>query len=113
MIGKHGNHAKGKANARWAGGRWIHQDGYIAIKVPKDHHLRMKNGYAYKHQIEAEKMLGRRLEENETVHHINGDVKDNSRKNLMVLDRSGHALLHSIAAKRNNLGQFVPGLKRI
>lgn len=113
MRGRHGNHAKGKANARWSGGTWTHQDGYIAVKVNHEHHLRMKNGYAYKHQIEAEIMLGRKLEDGETVHHINGDVQDNRHTNLLVIDRSGHALIHATAAKRNMLGQFVPGLKRI
>ena len=113
MSGKHGNHAKGASNGRWAGGRWIHQDGYIAVKVPAGHHLRMANGYAYKHQIEAEKMLGRRLTDGETVHHINGNVQDNRHENILVLDRSSHALIHATAAKRNRLGQFVPGLKRI
>ena len=75
--------------------------------------MRMANGYAYKHQIEAEKMLGRKLTDGETVHHINGDVQDNKHCNLLVIDRSGHALIHAKAAKRNNLGQFLPCLKRI
>lgn len=113
MRGKHGNHAKGESNPRWSGGTWTHQDGYIAIKVSESHHLRMKNGYAYKHQIEAEAMLGRKLEDAETVHHINGNVQDNRHANLLVIDRSGHALIHATAAKRNDLGQFLPGLKRI
>ena len=113
MSGKHGNHAKGESNARWAGGRWIHQDGYIAISVPEGHRLRMKNGYAYKHQIEAEKMLDRKLSEGETVHHINGNVQDNTHGNLLVIDRSGHALIHAMAAKRNKLGKFLPCLKRV
>lgn len=113
MRGRHGNHAKGKQNGRWSGGRWIHTCGYIAIKVPEQHHLRMANGYAYKHQIEAEKMIHRKLADGETVHHINGNVKDNRHSNLMVLTRSAHASIHAIAAKRNRLGQFVPGRKRI
>ena len=73
----------------------------------------MANGYAYKHQIEAEKMLGRQLAEGETVHHINGNVQDNTHGNLLVIDRSGHALIHATAARRNKLGQFLPCLKRI
>ena len=50
MRGKHGHNLKGKDHPAWNGGRWIHQDGYIAIKVPLGHHLRMANGYAYEHQ---------------------------------------------------------------
>lgn len=90
MTGKHGHHARGSANGRWNGGRWIHRDGYIAVSVPMGHHLRMKNGYAYWHQIVAEKVIGRPLAKNETVHHINGKVEDNRPSNLMVVDRSDH-----------------------
>lgn len=69
-------------------------------------------GYAYLHQLIAEEIIGRRLADNETVHHIDGNVQNNAKANLIVMNRSDHAVIHAMAAKRNLLGQFVPGLKR-
>lgn len=38
--------------------------------------------------------MGRKLESNEVVHHINGNTKDNRIENLEVMTRSEHAKLH-------------------
>lgn len=101
MRGRHGNHARGSANGKWNG------EGYIAIAVPVGHHLRMANGYAYVHQIEAEKKLGRRLNENEVVHHKDGNRTNNSHDNLEVLLQKEHASIHSYhPGARDELGRF-------
>jgi hypothetical protein len=47
------------------------------------------------HRRVAEKILGRKLNTNEVVHHLDGDPKNNSLDNLIVLSRSKHASLHS------------------
>ena len=41
-----------------------------------------------------EQQLGKKLGLNETVHHIDGDVSNNSLDNLMVIDRSIHSRQH-------------------
>ncbi len=46
------------------------------------------------HILLAESILGRSLKENEVVHHINGDKRDNRPENLQVLDRGEHTALH-------------------
>ena len=47
------------------------------------------------HTLIMEQILGRPLEENEIVHHINGNKRDNRPENLQVMTRSEHAVLHN------------------
>lgn len=50
--------------------------------------------HRYEHQVIAERMIGRKLFRNETVHHINCDKNDNRPENLIVCDRGKHRRLH-------------------
>ena len=48
------------------------------------------------HRVEAEKKLGRLLREGEVVHHIDGDIHNNSQGNLYVFgNQSEHAKWHA------------------
>lgn len=107
MRGKHGNHARGPMNARWNGGKWRHPDGYIGVAVPEGHHLRQAHGYAFEHQLVAEEMLGRRLHDDEVVHHRNGKRDDNRPGNLEVKTITEHAREHtSMPGTRDAFGRF-------
>ena len=48
------------------------------------------------HVVIIENKIGRRLQKNECVHHINGIRHDNRIENLQLMTRSEHARLHAI-----------------
>lgn len=52
------------------------------------------NGFVYEHIYLVEKEMGRVLNNNEVVHHLDGNRKNNNISNLIVLSRSSHARLH-------------------
>lgn len=50
--------------------------------------------YYYEHRYVMEKYIGRSLDTNEHVHHINHDRTDNRIENLQILTNSEHGKLH-------------------
>lgn len=62
--------------------------GYIKIHIGKTRYQRQ-------HRYVMEQHLGRKLEPNEVVHHINGDKKDNRIENLQVMTKEVHDKLHN------------------
>ena len=74
-------------------GSYIDSNGYVLIKDKL--HLRTDgNGYVREHILVVEKRLGRFLEKNKDVHHLNHIRNDNRIENLIVLSRSEHVHLH-------------------
>lgn len=80
-------------NPRWNNGKAKHTLGYIWIASP-DHPFKDKRGYVLEHRLVMERSLGRILQPNEIVHHINGIVFDNRIENLMLFSRQGHSRYH-------------------
>lgn len=63
--------------------------GYVYVLVPRDDPMRIMagraaSGYVLEHRLVMARSLGRVLRQDETVHHINGDRKDNRLENLQV-----------------------------
>ena len=57
-------------------------NGYIKVHN-KIHPHRQSDNYVLKHRLVIEKVIGRYLKPKEVTHHINGNKKDNRKKNLM------------------------------
>lgn len=85
------NNWKGKAAHGWKGGTYLTGNGYISAWVSENDPLqsmRMNNGYVLEHRLVVARHYNRPLSQNETVHHINGDKRDNRIENLQL--RSGN-----------------------
>lgn len=75
----------------------IYLDGkYFEVYYPK-HPRAKQNGCVRLHILVAENMLGRYLQSQETVHHKDGDTKNNKESNLMVFaTNSDHITYHKM-----------------
>jgi hypothetical protein len=91
-------------NARfWKGGiRNCH--GYVNIYKP-NHPFANIRGEVAEHRLVMEAKIGRYLEKNETIHHINHIKTDNQISNLLLLTKSEHGTLHG----KMNKGIKKPG----
>jgi len=79
---------------REKGGKHIDSHGYYLV-VQYDHPNRNSQNCVFEHRLVMEKFLGRYLEPEEVVHHINGDITDNRIENLMLFsDRGEHSKFH-------------------
>ena len=75
---------RGKDHHFWKGGR-LHHQGYVLL-MKKDHHRANAYGYVKEHVLVAEKTLGRPLDRNEVIHHINEIRNDNRVQNLYLFE---------------------------
>jgi hypothetical protein len=88
----HGMYRKGEKSQKWKGGFYLHH-GYVMVHSP-EHPKADQDGYVLEHRLVMEHKLGRLLEKNEHVHHINYDRTDNRLENLVVLSPSEHKTRH-------------------
>lgn len=91
---------KNEGNPKWRGGRQIQASGYIYIHAP-DHPYATKHGTVMEHRLVMEAKLGRYLDPEEVVHHINHVRDDNRIKNLELSPSQGeHRRLHGYYEER-------------
>ena len=69
-------------------------DGYMAIYFP-DHPKSTKEGYIMEHILVMESLIGRHLNDDEVVHHVNGKKDDNRKENLQLMNYREHARYHT------------------
>lgn len=72
--------------------------GYMYAYCP-NHPLANKSGKVYEHIYVMCKHIGRKLNDDECVHHIDRDKTNNSIKNLQLLTLIEHSRLHAIEDK--------------
>lgn len=68
-------------------------------------YLRFKDSNRYVHIWVMRKKLNRHLKKGEIVHHINGNKKDNSDTNLIILNKEQHYKLHTKPLMDARLGE--------
>lgn len=82
-----GRRASGDRHGSWKGGLAL-CEGYVLQSAsradPVVGRMVRRNGYVPQHRLVMARHLGRHLESHESVHHINGDRKDNRVENLQL-----------------------------
>jgi len=79
------------------GGRTTHSEGYALI-LKWGHPRANTKGYVYEHVLVVEAKIGRYLNTQEVVHHIDEDKTNNATENLLLCkDHSEHMRVHAEA----------------
>ena len=72
-----------------------HTEGYLLLRIP-DHPYSSIDGYVPEHRIVMEAALERFVDTSvEIVHHKDGNVKNNSLDNLLLVTKKEHRRLHN------------------
>ena len=69
------------------------QSGYIEIKTP--------NGWIREHRYVMERFIGRKLNQDELVHHIDGNILNNNINNLQLMMRGEHIAHHNTGSVKS------------
>lgn len=102
---------RGEQSPRWRGGYRTTRSGYLQRYAPD--HPYNNQGYVMEHRLVMEEYLGRLLDPDEIVHHIDGNKKNNVIENLELQQRGDHISGHFKASHEvTKLRQRVADLER-
>lgn len=104
-------HPKASKSRNWKGGKRKNNSGYVLISKfllsSQDRKLaesmiakHVLRNYILEHRLVAAKKIGRPLQSNEVVHHLNGIKDDNRPENLVVISPNIHSKLIPIFQKK-------------
>lgn len=110
LCAKHGIrcHRRGPRNGpghpNWKGGRLLDADGYVLVWVLDHPHARRPSdrksgGHVAEHRLVMEAHLGRYLDPEEVVHHVNGVKDDNQLENLELFSSNADHLRHELTGR--------------
>lgn len=91
--GKRNKGRRKRPDYEFGGHEKLRQDGYVKVYSP-DHPNCTADGYVMKHILVVEREIGRYLDKNECVHHINHVRDDNRVENLRLMTISEHMSMH-------------------
>jgi len=108
MTAKSKYKISGRQHIHWKGKKLDITCGIIeGVLIPTpDHPAANNQGYVYEHRLVVEHILGRYLNSDEIVHHIDLDPTNNDPTNLVVLNQSEHGRLHILL--QLSLVQLMP-----
>ena len=84
---------RGDKASNWRGGIRKHGQGYLRIYKPEHPHADV-DGYVFEHRLVMEKKLGRYLQPDEVVHHIDENPANNDLSNLKLFSNNEEHLHH-------------------
>jgi hypothetical protein len=90
----------GEKGSNWKGGKKISKKGYVLV-LARGHPMAERGGYIMEHRLVMAEYLGRLLEKDEVVHHINKKKYDNCIENLKLMKRGEHTTEHHTGMKRS------------
>jgi hypothetical protein len=96
----HGNVPTARKHYRWKPGGSVASNGYVKIRVGKDHPLADPNGYAYEHTVIWCAAGREKPPKGWLIHHKNEDKTDNRIGNLEMKKRGVHNSEHLRAESR-------------
>ena len=92
----------GENSVHYKGGRTYRKDGYVLILMPGHPSATRKGkGYIFEHRYVCEAILGRFLDKEETIHHINEVKDDNRPENLYSFPSNKSHRAYHILIKDN------------
>lgn len=107
MTQSSGGGRVGPMNHRWNAGRMLSGDGYVKVRVGREHPLADPNGYVYEHLLVWVAAGNPRPPTGWLLHHANECRTDNRIGNLELMTRAEHNRRHNAGRQRDARGRLL------